>query len=148
MTIKKSEGKRYINEMSRRESVLDELKKNGFRITNQRKLLIDIILSDECSCCKEIYYKAIRQDPTIGIATVYRMVNTLEEIGAINRKNMYRIECGENCSMRKGCTLVMENQEKVNLSVEDLQDAMMGILMKRGIKHDGKIESIFFETEA
>ena len=26
---------------------------------------------------------------------------------------MYRIECGENCSMRKGCTLVMENQENI-----------------------------------
>ena len=36
----------------RRERILEELRRNGYRITNQRKLLIDIILSDECSCCK------------------------------------------------------------------------------------------------
>ena len=37
--------------------IISELKKNGCRITSQRKLLIDVILQDECSCCKEIYYK-------------------------------------------------------------------------------------------
>ena len=77
--------------MKKRERILEELRKNGFRITNQRKLLIDIILSDECSCCKEIYYRASKKDPSIGTATVYRMINTLEDIGAISRKNMYKI---------------------------------------------------------
>lgn len=72
--------------------ILQELKKNGCRITNQRKLLIDIILKDECRCCKEIYYQAAKKDPSIGMATVYRMVKTLEETGLIQRKNMYRIE--------------------------------------------------------
>ena len=72
--------------------ILNELKKNGYRITTQRKVLIDIILEDECSCCKEIYYKAAKRDPSIGMATVYRMVKTLEEAGLIQRKNMYRID--------------------------------------------------------
>ena len=58
--------------------IISELKKNGCRITSQRKLLIDVILQDECSCCKEIYYKAAKRDPSIGMATVYRMVKTLE----------------------------------------------------------------------
>ena len=72
--------------------ILQELKKRGCRITNQRKILIDVILRDECCSCKEIYYQAIKEDPTIGMATVYRMVKTLEEAGFIHRKNMYRIE--------------------------------------------------------
>lgn len=72
--------------------ILNELKKNGCRITSQRKLLIDIILLDECGCCKEMYYQALEKDPSIGMATVYRMVKTLEEIGLIQRKNMYRID--------------------------------------------------------
>ena len=72
---------------------IQELKKNGCRITSQRQLLIDIILQDECSCCKEIYYRAAKHDPTIGMATVYRLVKTLEEAGLIQRKNMYRIDC-------------------------------------------------------
>ena len=41
--------------------ILNELKKNGYRITTQRKVLIDIILEDECSCCKEIYYRASKK---------------------------------------------------------------------------------------
>lgn len=73
--------------------ILQELKNNGCRITSQRRLLIDIILQDECSSCKEIYYQAAKQDPTIGMATVYRLLKTLEEAGLIQRKNMYRIDC-------------------------------------------------------
>ena len=63
--------------------ILKELKKNGCRITNQRKLLIDVILQDECSCCKEIYYKVQEKDRNIGPATIYRMVNMLEKIGNV-----------------------------------------------------------------
>ena len=74
----------------------------------QRRIILDIILDEDCSCCKEIYYKACKQDSSIGAATVYRMVNTLEEIGVINRKNMYKytgsdideeLECVPCCRM-------------------------------------------------
>ena len=80
--------------------ILQELRKNGCRITNQRQLLIDIILQDECCCCKEIYYQAIKKDPTIGMATVYRMVKTLEETGLIKRKNLYRIQVEEESACK------------------------------------------------
>lgn len=72
--------------------ILQQLKKGGCRITSQRQILIDVILRDECCSCKEIYYQAVKEDPTIGLATVYRMVRTLEEAGLIQKKNMYRIE--------------------------------------------------------
>lgn len=75
--------------------ILRELKQHGCRITSQRQLLIDIILEDECCSCKEIYYQAIKSDPELGMATVYRMVRTMEEAGLIRRKNMYRIQCEE-----------------------------------------------------
>ena len=74
-----------------REKIISELKTRGYRITKQRMLLIEIILDEDCSCCKEIYYRAHDKDSSIGIATVYRMVKTLEEIGAIDRRNMYRV---------------------------------------------------------
>lgn len=32
---------------------------------------LGIILQNECSCCKEIYYKALRIERIIGKATVY-----------------------------------------------------------------------------
>ncbi len=78
----------------KREIILEQLRKKGFRITEQRRLLIDVILEDECSSCKEIYYKTVKKDSTVGIATVYRMVKTLEDLGLINRKNLYQIDYG------------------------------------------------------
>ena len=58
----------------------------------ERLILLDVILEGECGSCKEIYYRASKIDHSIGTATVYRMINTLEEIGAIDRKNMYRVQ--------------------------------------------------------
>ncbi len=71
--------------------IIRKLKAEGCRITKQRRILLDIILEEDCSCCKEIYYKAAKLDTGIGSATVYRMIHTLEEIGVMNRKNMFRI---------------------------------------------------------
>lgn len=81
---------------AKKEYIIQALKDNGCRITSQRRLLIDIILRGDCCCCKEIYYKAAKADPSIGLATVYRMIKTLEEIGLIQRKNMYRIDCEDS----------------------------------------------------
>lgn len=69
-----------------REEILQRLREEGCRITRQRLIILDVILNGDCSCCKEIYYKASKQDKNIGTATVYRMINMLEQIGAINRK--------------------------------------------------------------
>ena len=88
--------------------IISKLRERGCRISRQRRIILDIILDEDCSCCKEIYYKACKQDSSIGAATVYRMVNTLEEIGVINRKNMYKytgsdideeLECVPCCRM-------------------------------------------------
>ena len=81
--------------------IISELKKNGCRITSQRKLLIDVILQDECSCCKEIYYKAAKKDSSIGTATVYRMINTLEDIGVISRRSIYEIAVDDKPLIKK-----------------------------------------------
>ncbi len=81
----------YQRTQIKRDMIIQRLKEEGCRITKQRVMLLDIILEEDCSCCKEIYYKAVKMDAGIGMATVYRMINTLEKIGAINRKNMYKI---------------------------------------------------------
>ena len=83
---------KYEKTQMQREIVIQRLKEKGCRITKQRMVLLDIILNENCSSCKEIYYKASRIDSKIGTATVYRMINTLGEIGAINRRNMYKID--------------------------------------------------------
>lgn len=103
-------AEKYHRTKMKKEVILQRLKENGCRITKQRKLLLDIILQEECTCCKEIYYKATTLDSSIGVATVYRMVNLLEEIGAINRKNMYRISCGMNCNRENTCVIELDDQ--------------------------------------
>jgi Fur family ferric uptake transcriptional regulator len=72
--------------MMQKDLIIQKLREQGCRITKQRLMILDIILQEDCSCCKEIYYKASKLDSRIGSATVYRMINTLEEIGAISRK--------------------------------------------------------------
>ncbi len=76
---------------SEKDIIIKKLKDHGCRITRQRMIILDIILEGDFSCCKEIYYRAAEKDGKIGAATVYRMINTLEEIGVINRKNMYKV---------------------------------------------------------
>ena len=74
-----------------KKQILELFRKKGMRITKQRELILDIVLENECSCCKEIYYQVREKDQAVGIATVYRMIKTLEEAGVIDRRNMYRI---------------------------------------------------------
>ena len=89
----------YQTTKMQREIILTKLKEKGCRITKQRLRLIDIILQNECSSCKEIFYRALEEDDKLGVATVYRMVNLLEEIGAISRKNMYKVAYSETCKI-------------------------------------------------
>ena len=56
----------YRHTEMQRDLIIEKLKEKGLRITRQRKILLDIILEGECSCCKEIYYRASALDPKIG----------------------------------------------------------------------------------
>ena len=90
-----AENNSYRRSQMQKEMVLQRLREKGCRITKQRRMLLDIILEEDCSCCKEIYYKAVKIDESIGVVTIYRMLNTLEDIGAINRREMYKLRDGD-----------------------------------------------------
>ncbi len=75
------------------EKVIDKLKDSGCRITKQRRLIVDVIMGNEFSSCKDIYYQVISRDKTIGMATVYRMIRQLEELDVIRR--VERIEVNQ-----------------------------------------------------
>lgn len=106
----------YHSTKMQKELVLQLLKEKGCRITKQRKILLDIVLQEDCASCKEIYYKAADIDSSIGMATVYRMINLLEEIGAISRKNMYRISCSMNCDRENACVIELDDKSVCGLS--------------------------------
>lgn len=123
--------------------ILDEMKRQGLRITNQRSLIIDIILSKECTCCKEIFYQANRIDSSIGIATVYRMLKTLEEIGIINRKNLYRISCEKPQILLAGIELELSDQKRIHLSTEEMKSAISLWMKSKGLHDDTEISNIY-----
>ena len=129
--------------MLSKEDILARLKENGLRLTEQRKLIVDIIVNEEYSCCKEIYILAHKKDDTIGVATVYRMINVLEEIGAISRKNIQKANCnGRCCDMKSGCTIVTEDSKQIMISEEDLQEALKYIMEKKGIETADEIKAV------
>ena len=123
--------------------IISKLRERGCRITRQRRIILDIILDEDCSCCKEIYYKACKQDPSIGAATVYRMVNTLEEIGVISRKNMYKVDCSPECRKENACTIELEDNTVIELNEEKWNQIIRTGLAACGITADGqKVRSI------
>jgi len=60
-------------------------------ITSQRKMLLEVILSNEHSSCKEIYFAAKQIDNRLGIATVYRTVQLLEDLDLIRKEMAVQI---------------------------------------------------------
>ena len=144
-------------EEERREQILQMLRDHGCRITRQRKILLDIILEEECSCCKEIYYKASGQDTKIGFATVYRMVNMLEEIGAISRKNMYKVACEELCEngsceaekkkAANSCIVELSDRTTYCLSAEKLDAVFQAGLKACGYIEDQEIKKIAWNSD-
>lgn len=135
----------YHRTKMQKEIVLQRLKENGCRITKQRKILLDIILQEECASCKEIYYKAVKADSSIGAATVYRMVNLLEEIGAISRKNMYRISCGMNCGRENACVIELDDQSICRLSSGEWYKVISEGLRCLGYVAGQKVASVVVE---
>lgn len=132
----------YHRTRMQRDMIIDKLKERGCRITRQRLTLIDIILENECSSCKEIFYKASRIDDNIGTATVYRMVNVLEEIGAISRKNMYKVAYSENCSMEDACVVTLDDGTVYHLSARNWNSIVKAGLQSCGYLGNQKVASI------
>lgn len=132
----KLELRSYHRTRMQKDSIIQQLKSRGCRITKQRLMLLDIILNEECSCCKEIYYRAVKIDGNIGSATVYRMINLLEEIGAITRNNMYKIACGEECHVEEACQIELSDHGRVVLS-----GSKWNMVIREGLKACGYIDT-------
>lgn len=59
------------------------LESSGLRLTIQRRHIIEILLRSQYSTPKEVWCEARKFIPDLGIATVYRLINRLEQIGVI-----------------------------------------------------------------
>ncbi|MCR5415906.1 MAG: transcriptional repressor [Pseudobutyrivibrio sp.] len=140
-------------ETDQRDVIIQQLRDSGFRITKQRLIILDTILGGDISCVKEIYREAVKKDKNIGSATVYRMVNTLEDLGVINRKNMYQVDCS-NCE--RDCKVDVcdgecmgdcpECESKVVVTLDDdsklvLDRDDLAILLQAGLQATGRVNN-------
>lgn len=132
----------YYRVTRQKEYIFSRLRECGLRITNQRRLIIDCILKNEFSCCKEIYCQVSRIDPSIGIATVYRMVNTLEEIGAINRKSMYHVCFEEKPMAVHSCMVKFDDRTQLNLDAKEWNRIVRAGLASCGYLDNRNVELV------
>ncbi len=65
---------------------LDRLQANGYRLTAPRQAVVEIIASSrQVLSPLEVYERARKRYPRLGLVTVYRTVEKLEELGLIQR---------------------------------------------------------------
>ncbi len=135
MTIRKNAISSDQYHTFEKQAILSKLRDSGFRITKQRELILDVILEGSCTCSKEIYACARAKDSSVGSATVYRMVNLLEEIGVINRRNLYRLP---EMSISQGvgsdlfCSVTLSDQTTLQFTSREWAD-----IVRAGLKHCG-----------
>ncbi|NBQ83111.1 MAG: transcriptional repressor [Alphaproteobacteria bacterium] len=66
--------------------VIDKCLEAGVRMTNQRRIIIELIDdADDHPDVDTIYRRAIELDNTISLATIYRTVGVLEQAGIIDK---------------------------------------------------------------
>ncbi|WP_027634111.1 Fur family transcriptional regulator [Clostridium hydrogeniformans] len=73
----------------------EDLKKKGYKLTPQRRAIVDTIIDNESKhlTVEEIYDKVKKDCPEIGLATVYRTIVLLEELGIV-----YKLDLNDGCS--------------------------------------------------
>lgn len=75
-----------VNEMNRIKAMI---KTKGFKLTPQRRATIEVILKNEGKhmSTEEVYVEVKKSCPEIGLATVYRTMMLLEEVGVLQKHN-------------------------------------------------------------
>ena len=127
----------------------DKLRETGFKITPQRRAVIDILLKhDSEHLSSEQIYDLVRVDcPEIGLATVYRTMQLLDEIGVISKLNLddgcirYELslnkdECHNHHHLIcKNCSKIIEVKEDL---LENIEKQIQEIYKFNIVDHDVK----------
>ncbi len=86
-----------------RDDIINQIKKNNAKITEQRIKVIECILNigNNHFTTKQLHDKALEEDSTIGVATVYRTVNLLYDINILQKMDYdglsrYELNFGDN----------------------------------------------------
>ena len=84
--------------MWQKKDIVNEFQRLGKRITKQRMVILDVILEQNWTDCKEVYYEAVQRDSTVGLSTVYRTIRMLEEMGVLKRVTSMYLRMKQECA--------------------------------------------------
>ena len=135
--------------MNRKIDLLKQkLQDTGFKITPQRRAIIEVLLKNDSKhlSSEEIYDLVKDICPGIGIATVYRSMQVLDEVGVISKLNLddgcirYEINLNENSHHHhhlicKKCSRIIEVEEDLLEEIESSIEKMYGFKV---LDHDVK----------
>lgn len=130
------------NTTQQKEVVIQKLREQGYRITKQRRLLLDIIFAEERTDCKDIYYEAVRRDKKIGMATVYRMLSVLEHMGVLVRSNAYKFPDNYMFVVGNNCKIEFDDGSILVLSGSQWNTVILKGLQVCGYENKGNIQSV------
>ena len=84
-----SENDKELNEL-KAEQLKKRLKAKGLKITIQRLLVLRVLSETrgEHLTAEEVFYKASELHPGIGLATIYRTIQLLTQLGLVDRINL------------------------------------------------------------
>lgn len=113
------------------------LKEKGYKLTPQRRSILDEIIKNEGShlTTEEIYDLVKVNCPEIGLATVYRTVQLLEEMGVL-----YKLDLDDGCNRYELCDedeshqhhhLICQNCGKVIEVEGDLLEELEQVIEKK-----------------
>ena len=75
------------------------------------------------------------------------MINALEEIGAISRKNMYKVECPEEWPAGGGCIITLDDDTTYHLTDQNWNRVVQEGLKQCGYLKDQKIAEIKIQSQ-
>ncbi|TQQ84748.1 Fur family transcriptional regulator [Peptacetobacter hominis] len=122
--------------------ILEELKNKGYRITFQRKLILETILEEDSLVIKEIYYSSKKKDRSIGLATVYRFIRILQEAGIIDENEKFTFSEPDIYNICSRCEVVLSTGEIIELECCDLKLVMKKFLIDKGYDENLEIRCI------
>ncbi|VBB08365.1 ferric-uptake regulator [Lucifera butyrica] len=71
------------------EEIIQKLRERGCKITPQRRIVIQSLLKlDKFITAQEIYSDIKRDNPDVGLDTIYRNLNLLVGMGVVNQVNL------------------------------------------------------------
>jgi Fur family ferric uptake transcriptional regulator len=119
------------------EYLREKLKEQGYKLTPQRRFILEIILETEGRhlSVEEIYELVKYRCPDIGLATVYRTMQMFEEVGLVYKHNFddgrSRYELNHHNEYHQHHHLICVGCKKVIEVEEDLLEQLESSIEKK-----------------